>query len=189
MKAKPRTKIPYAARIGQRFGRLKILGIHEQRSDSGNWSFVCVCDCGEITIARCGSILGGDTKSCGCLASEAAARINATHGLSGTPTFKIWKAMIERCCYRKGRSYKNYGGRGITVCDRWRSSFANFYADMGPRPEGKMKNGRALYSIDRIFNDGNYEPGNVRWATPTEQNRNQRPKTSRKTMGVISAQC
>lgn len=90
--------------------------------------------------------------------------------------YAIYNSMKQRCFNPNTRSYKNYGGRGITVCDRWlgKNGFRNFLKDMGERPEGKTKSGRALYSIDRIDNDGNYEPDNCRWATPHEQGLNTR---------------
>lgn len=89
-------------------------------------------------------------------------------GRAGTSTYYIWAAMIQRCTNPKNRDYKNYGARGITVCDRWRD-FTNFLADMGEKPDG--------LSIDRIDNDGNYEPGNCRWATPAQQASNKRPRS------------
>jgi hypothetical protein len=110
--------------------------------------------------------------SCGCLRREttAARHGNTTHGHTAgrkpSPTFNSWASMRDRCRRPAASAYWNYGGRGIKVCDRWAESFENFLADMGERPEGK--------TLDRIDPLGNYEPGNVRWSTPTEQARNRR---------------
>lgn len=101
--------------------------------------------------------------------SQFAAR---THGLSGSPEYQSWVSMKARCLNPATEHYGLYGGRGITVCDRWLTSFANFYADMGERPEPKT-----AYSIDRIDTNGNYEPGNCKWSTDSEQASNRRKKT------------
>lgn len=98
---------------------------------------------------------------------------NKTHGMSRTPTWRSWSCMLTRCRNPCASDYQRYGGRGITVCDRWRS-FENFFTDMGERPEGK--------TLDRINNNGNYEPGNCRWATPSEQSQNKRKTVIRKTL-------
>lgn len=90
-----------------------------------------------------------------------------THGGYGTAEYRSWQAAIKRCCNAQGEDFPDYGGRGIAVCDKWRHSFAAFLADVGPRPS-------RAYSLDRIDTNGNYEPGNVRWATRTQQNRNKR---------------
>jgi hypothetical protein len=105
----------------------------------------------------------GVSRWCGCLQIEAV----SIHGGTGKREFKIWQGMVQRCHNRDAFAYRNYGGRGIAVCKRWRESFAAFYADMGKCPTKK-------HSIDRIDNSGNYEPGNCRWASAKQQGRNGR---------------
>ena len=123
------------------------------------------CDCGrEVNVARA-SLARGTSKSCGCLRMNAGSRTR-THGMSKTPTWVSWMSMKDRCLRPTNRCWMDYGGRGIVICQRWLESFENFLADMGERPEGM--------TLDRINVGGNYEPGNCRWATPTEQRRNAR---------------
>lgn len=161
--------------VGQRFGRLVVARLsHRDNSHRDIW--LCRCDCGtEITVR--GNNLGRATRSCGCLRREAVTLKNITtprnvrHGHSRvgrrSSIYQRWLAMIARCRNPRDKGFKNYGGRGITVCDRW-LIFENFLTDMGDPPPGR--------SIDRQNNDRGYEPSNCRWATRAEQNNNQRPR-------------
>lgn len=155
---------------GRRFGRLIVAERMSRINRGTRWD--CLCDCGKHITVYAHNLASGCTSSCGCLQREARAA-RATHGQyrnnSVSPEIKAWEKMRERCLNPKDISYKNYGGRGITVCKRW-LSFDNFLSDMGKRPSPK-------HSLDRINNDGIYEPSNCRWATRTEQNRNRRKPT------------
>lgn len=129
------------------------------------------CGCSEQTVrvVRETSLLSGHSKSCGCLQREAAVEVLSTHRLSGLPEYKVWQSMKGRCLNPNNPQYPDYGGRGIRVCSRWASKrgFANFYADIGPRPSPQ-------HSVDRRNNDGPYAPSNCRWATMEEQQNNKR---------------
>ncbi len=149
---------------GQRFGLLTVS--HFLRRENGSSYYRCVCDCGEKkTVSRC-SLSNGRVRSCGCLRRKIAREVHLTHGGTYTKEYVIWSGMKKRCFNPRSPAFKYYGSRGITMCDEWRGSFERFYLDMGPKPNGK--------SIDRIDNDGNYEPGNCRWATTSQQNANRR---------------
>ncbi len=148
---------------GMRFGRLLVLRVDPVRK-SLNVLWSCLCDCGSITLVTKSRLMRGETSSCGCYQRDAHRMATTSHGMSGTKIYKSWQAMVKRCSKDGGKSWKYYGGRGIKVCERW-MSFDNFYADMGDRPHED-------FSIDRIDPDGDYEPGNCRWADKRTQSAN-----------------
>jgi hypothetical protein len=148
---------------GCRFGRLLVI---ERAATIGkSTAYICLCDCGKTKTVRGQSLRLGDTTSCGCARREQMVEKQTSHGMYRTPTYNSWRAMLARCLNKTHRQYKDYGGRGISICPEWHK-FELFLADMGVRPSDK--------TIDRINGDGNYTAGNCRWATRQEQNQNRR---------------
>jgi hypothetical protein len=153
----------YKDLTGRRFGRLTVMrregSVPNGSGTAPTW--LVRCECGQEKPVRGADLRSGHVTSCGCLSRP--------HGMFGTPEYSAWVAMIQRCTNPRNSQHRLYGGRGITVCERWAESFPAFLADMGPRPS-------ATHSLDRYPNNstGNYEPGNCRWATQTEQARNKR---------------
>ncbi len=162
---------PVTINLGEKFHRLVALSAAGSVRGARMW--LCRCDCGTELLVKGSSLLSGNTKSCGCYAREVTARIKYTDGKSQIPEARIWRAMINRCHSPTSPSFWYYGARGITVCDDWRATFAAFYRDMGPRPEGM--------TLERIDNDRGYEPGNCKWATRYDQMQNTR-RTRRVTL-------
>lgn len=152
---------------GQQFGRLLVIRRVGQKGEKTMW--LCLCDCGNEAIVSSGN-LRSETTSCGCYQKEQARKAKTKHGMSHSALSYIWVSIKQRCFNKKNKGYKNYGGRGIKICKEWINSFQAFYDYVSQLPHCGEKG----YSLDRINNDGNYEPGNVRWATRSEQNRNRR---------------
>lgn len=148
---------------GKHFGAWVVLARAGSRNTFVYW--LCRCDCGTVSELSGGALRGGKTKSCGCKKEEGRQAALTGHRETRTPTWNSWLSMRHRCSNQNDPSYPRYGGRGIRVCERW-ENYENFVADMGHRPDGT--------TLDRVDNSGNYEPGNCRWATGSEQSRNRR---------------
>lgn len=141
-------------------GKLTVVeATHERKHGQVVWR--CLCECGNTFLSPSMQLAHRKVKSCGCIPRGA----QPTHRLSGSPEYGTWYMMIFRCHNPESNSFKNYGAKGINVCDRWRAAFANFLADMGPRPS-------SIHTLDRKDNSRGYEPENCVWATRAEQSRN-----------------
>lgn len=149
---------------GQRFGLLTAVDQTDRRAN-GSVVWLCRCDCGRNHEASAGHLRSGNTRSCGCTRAETLTVHGHARKGKRTSEHVIWYGMIDRCTNKNNLAFHRYGGRGIAVCDRW-MSFPNFLADMGTRPAGR--------TLDRVNNEGNYEPSNCRWATPKQQAHNSR---------------
>lgn len=153
---------------GQVFGNLTVISYIGKRGPRHHY-WTCHCNCGVIREVTSSNLIRGNTRSCGCLRIKISRERTTTHNAYHSPEYKVWSRMIDRCCNKNNKSFSNYGGRGIIVCEQWLgiNGFSNFINNMGNRPTSK-------HSIERIDNNKNYEPNNCHWATKTEQNRNKR---------------
>ena len=156
---------------GKTFGRLTVIARAENKGKRVQWK--CHCECGNICVVQGGNLKSGHAQSCGCLQKERVAEANKmhkTHGMARSKIYQTWYDIKRRCFAPNNKSYANYGGRGITLYAPWVNSFQAFYKYVSQLEHF----GEEGYTLDRIDNDGNYEPCNLRWATRKEQNRNTR---------------
>lgn len=149
---------------GQQFGRWTAISKSPKPSRNALW--VCRCSCGTVREVLSTHLRSGRSQSCGCMRRERLREAWTTHGMSRSREYESWKQAKQRCHNPNNPQYPEWGGKGITMCPEWRNDFQTFYAHIGPCPEG--------LTLDRIDNAGNYEPGNVRWATRKQQIRNRK---------------
>lgn len=158
----------YLGRIGERIGHLTFIAISDRMGDGSRVLGVFACDCGRTAVLSASRVLSRTIRDhCGCRTDRGA---NRTHGMRNSREYSSWQAMIGRCHSPSHKDYPKWGGDGLTVCQEWRTSFSAFFEHIGPRPAGT--------TLDRIDNRKGYQPGNVRWATPSEQQRNRRSARS-----------
>lgn len=158
---------------GHRFGNLVVLSLShkERREYSYGWMTIvfwnCQCDCGGVRTIPTARLRSGASTSCGCAKSKKLKEAHTIHGGTNKPEYRVWSHIKGRCNNPKDKAFRNYGGRGVMVCDRWNDSFEAFLEDVGERPTSR-------HQLDRTNNNGNYEPGNVRWVLPSVNCRNKR---------------
>lgn len=166
------SNIDYSVHIGQKFNYLTVLSRLDAKDKAGSKLFECKCDCGKVVPRAISKVINGAVKSCGCMQAQIVSpegeivNSNFSHGMCGSDVYSIWNSMIARCTNPNGDNWNNYGGRGISVCERW-LLFANFYEDMGDRPLPGL-------SLERVDNNLGYCPENVVWANSNTQARNKR---------------
>lgn len=165
---------------GERYGKLVVLKRGKRNDKRGLYEWICQCDCGNIKSVVGKDMKNGNTNSCGCMSSRNfAGERTKTHGMSNDKLYNVWRSMKSRCTLPSQKSYKDYGGRGITVCEEWVNDFVCFY-------EWSVDNGyKDGLTIDRIDNDGNYEPTNCKWSTRTEQQKNKRNTKLYTVFGIV----
>lgn len=162
--------VPQPVKVGDKFGRWIVVGEEARPTNYPAKYWLCRCDCGTVRGVRQQGLTSGTSSSCGCFQKEDLGRRKLRHGFAAggliSPEYHSWNGMLDRCRNPKSKGFRNYGARGIKVCERW-SVFDNFIADMGPKPS-------RAHSLDRIDVNGDYEPSNCRWATHSVQSNNKR---------------
>ncbi len=168
-------KLPLEEIIGRRYGRLIAISESPVKGSQGR-AMVCTCDCGSIKKVDLRLLRSGNTRSCGCFMKDRIAETSTTHGMCRSVEYKIWSGIKARCLTRTHKQYKDYGGRGIGICESWSNGFSGFFSDMGARPSQK-------HSVERINNNLGYSKENCKWATIEDQNRNKRTNVKYEYMG------